>query len=84
MEKQPTHGDIGWVCLTAGIIAWDLLAPETLSGAYDRYLEHPVKRVLAIGAVAVTGAHLLNLLPKAIDPFYQAGEIANRFLHGQE
>ena len=51
----------GWIGLTAGVIAFDILAPQTLSSAFDRYLEHPTRKWLAIGSVAVTGAHLLNL-----------------------
>lgn len=54
-------GSVGWIGLTVGIVAWDVLAPETLSSAFDRYLDHPVKKYAAIGAVAVTGAHLLNI-----------------------
>lgn len=54
-------GTIGWAGLTAGVVAWDVLASETLSSAYDRYLEHSVKKWLAIGSVVMTGAHLLNI-----------------------
>lgn len=54
-------GTAGWIGLTAGVIAFDVLSPETMSSAFDRYLQHPVKKYAAIGAVAVTGAHLLNV-----------------------
>lgn len=57
-------GDYGWAGVTAGVILWDTLAPETLSHAVDRYLEHPVGRVLAVGAIAITSGHLLNLFEK--------------------
>jgi hypothetical protein len=63
-------GTVGWCLLGAGVAAWDYLMPETLSGAVDRALESPRGRYLAIGAVAVTAAHLLNILPKQVDPFY--------------
>lgn len=62
MEIKKEHiSTAGWVGLTAGVIAFDILSPQTLSTAFDRYLEHPVKKWLAIGSVAVTGAHLLNI-----------------------
>lgn len=68
-EHRKEHaGSYGWALLGAGVLAWDVFAPQTLSSAYDRYLEHPVKRVLAVGAVAVTASHLLNLLPEQYDP----------------
>jgi len=51
----------GWIGLTAGVIAFDVLAPQTLSTAFDRYLEHPTRKWLAIGSVALVGSHLLNL-----------------------
>jgi DNA polymerase III psi subunit len=73
MEREKV-GTVGWGLLTAGVIAWDLLAPETLSGAVDRALEHNRMKYVAIGAVAITAAHLLNgferLGIEALDPFH--------------
>lgn len=73
-------GDYGWIGLTAGVIAFDALAPETLSGAVDRYLERPIGRIVAIGAIAVTGAHLMNLLPERLDPIHQGFDLLRRFV----
>lgn len=75
---KDTVGDLGWGFLVTGVVAWDVLAPETLSSAYDRYMEHPLKRIIAVGAVAITGAHLLNLLPRQIDPIQQLSERFSR------
>ena len=70
MEKNDSHaGTYGWVALAAGIAVFDYFAPETLSHAVDRALECPRGRYAAIGAVALTAAHLLNVLPKQADPF---------------
>lgn len=70
MEKPDSHiGTAGWVALAAGVAAFDYYMPETLSHAVDRALERPRARYMAIGAVAVTAAHLLNLLPEQLDPF---------------
>lgn len=72
VKNPESHsGTVGWACLAGFVLAWDVLAPETLSGAVDRALDHPVGRIVAIGGVAVTGAHLLNVLPEAYDPFVQ-------------
>lgn len=72
MERDKS-GTWGWVGLVAGVVAWDVLAPETLSEAVDRALDSR-GRYLAIGAVAVTAAHLLNVLPEPIDPIHQLAE----------
>lgn len=64
-----------WIALGIGVAAFDVLAPdgETLSEGVDRALEHsPTRRVLALGGIAVTAAHLANLLPQKIDPFHHA------------
>lgn len=66
-------GSYGWIAIAAGVAAFDYFSPETLSHAVDRALEHPVRRYAAIGAIAVTSAHLLNLLPERLDPFCALG-----------
>lgn len=76
MEKP---ANIAWIALVAGVAAFDYFAPETLSEAFDRALERPVGRFFAMGAVAITGAHLLNVLPKRVDPLHQ---LAERVHHG--
>lgn len=74
----PHHGTVGWGLLAAGVLAWDIFAPETLSSAVDRALEHPRGRYAAIGGVAVTSAHLLNLLPERYDPFVRLFDVVNK------
>lgn len=61
-----------WVGLAAGILTYDVLCPdgETLSEGVDRALAHPIGRIATVGAIAVTGAHLLNVLPTKIDPLH--------------
>jgi len=61
MEKlESKAGTYGWLCLGAGIVAWDLLAKETLSHAADRALEHPIGKYAAlVGGIVVT-AHVFN------------------------
>lgn len=72
MELSPSSK--AWLALGAGVAAWDILCPpgETLSEGVDRALEHPVYRAVALGGIAVTAAHLANLLPDRIDPFHNA------------
>ena len=72
MERESHIGTVGWCFIGGFVLAWDVLAPETLSHAVDRALEHPIGRYAAIGAVAITGAHLLNIIPEQYDPFPKA------------
>lgn len=69
MERGEHAGTYGWIALAAGVAAFDYLSPETLSSAVDRALERPRGRYAAIGAVAITAAHLLNIIPEQYDPF---------------
>jgi hypothetical protein len=67
-------GTVGWALLGAGVVAWDIFAPETLSSAVDRALEHKTMRYVAIGGVALVGAHLLNIFPEEHDPIILMNE----------
>lgn len=59
------HGGAkGW-CLIAGVVlAWDVLAGETLSCAFLRHRSHPLT-VLAWGGLT---AHLFGVIPRRYDP----------------
>lgn len=61
----------GWLAIGLGVLAYELACPkgELLSEGVDRALEK--QKLLTIGAVAITSAHLLNLLPEQVDPFSQ-------------
>jgi hypothetical protein len=61
-----------WLGLAAGVLVYDTFCPEgeTLSEGVDRALAHPLSRAATIGAIAITGAHLLNVLPERIDPLH--------------
>lgn len=74
--ERPRPSNLAWVALAAGVATYDYYAPpgETLSEAVDRALERPVGRVLALGAIAITAAHLINVLPPEIDPIHQLAE----------
>ena len=64
------QGDLGWLGLAAGVVAYELAADdgELLSEAVDRYLTH--RPVLTTTVIAVTAAHLANLIrPAELDPF---------------
>ena len=60
-----------WLALGAGVAAYEIACPsgETLSEGVDRMIEkHPI---LTLGTIAITAAHLMNLLPEKIDPFHR-------------
>ena len=58
-----------WGVMAAGIVAYELAAPqgELLSEGVDRALEH--NRLLTTAAIGVTALHLLNVIPPRYDPF---------------
>lgn len=70
-ERKISAATIAWGGLAAGVIAYDALCPDgqTLSEGVDQALKR--KRLLTIGAVITTSAHLLNAIPEQIDPFHQ-------------
>lgn len=73
MEK-PRPSTLAWAGLVGGVALYDVLAPdgETLSEGFDRLMETRQGKLAAIGAVAIVGAHLLNLLPQKYDPIHRA------------
>lgn len=59
-----------WLALAAGVIGYEIFAEEgeLMSEAVDRWLmKHPAVTTLG---VVVTAMHLLNWIPKPIDPFH--------------
>lgn len=77
-NSESHFGTYGWMAIGAFVAVFDCLAPETMSDAVDRALTRPAGRVAVAGAIAVTSAHLLNVLPKAIDPYAFIGDQLNK------
>lgn len=60
------RGEHGWIGLAIYIYLWDRYAPETLSRAFWRALEHPTKRPLVLFAWAWVTSHLILKKPQRI------------------
>lgn len=58
-----------WAAVGLGVIAYDLACPqgEQLSEGVDRALD--THRLVTLGAIGVTAAHLANVIPPRFDPF---------------
>lgn len=69
-------GTYGWVALATGVALWDIYAPETLSEAVDRALDHKYMKYIAWGVGGIVTGHLFNVLPNKLDPIHQLGKIA--------
>lgn len=80
--ERPKPSSIAWGALAAGVVTFDLLAPEgeTLSEAVDRGLEGKYKP-LVVGVVGLTALHLLNLLTPDKDPIHLTATKARSYLH---
>lgn len=77
--ERPRPSTLAWGVLAAGVAAYDIASPpgETLSERVDDWLEKPMPRVLALGAIGVTAAHLANFLPERYDPFHRLTTLKN-------
>jgi hypothetical protein len=81
METLKNHaGTIGWGLLAAYVIAWDVLAPETLSHAVDRALDHKAMKYVAWGVGGIVSGHLFNVIPEKLDPIQQGANYVGRKL----
>lgn len=68
MGRWPSPSEQAWLTLAGGVVAWDMLADETLSSACHRAVKvHP--RIVRGGIVALA-AHLADVIPKSIDPIH--------------
>lgn len=64
-----------WLAVGAAVTAYEFLCDEgqTLSEGVDRAIEkHPI---LTLGAIAVTSAHLANVLSPRVDPYHQVTKL---------
>lgn len=60
-----------WLAMGIGIIAYEFTAPdgELLSEGCDRAIER--HKLLTVGAIGYTAAHLSNVLPERYDAFHR-------------
>lgn len=63
-------GTVGWAAIAAGVLAWDILADETLTSAFKRGASNERTRPYVVGALGVTALHLMGAIPRDLDPFY--------------
>lgn len=74
----------GWCAVAGLVIAWDVLAPQTLSSYADRLLENPNTRWIPWAVGGIVAGHVLNVTPPKLDPIQRAGDwVYRRFISGQ-
>lgn len=78
--KPPWHktGWPGWAVLAVGVLAWDLLAPESMSHAFRRTRQHPASFVAAAVTWTYLTAHLFEIIPRDYDVLDLAVEFHRR------
>lgn len=71
---MPIHkrGSSAWLALVAGVLAWDALAPETMSAAFRSARSTPARRIMVDMAWVTLTAHLYDVLPERADPLVLA------------
>ena len=70
MNKTKMNGLIGWGLVAGAVGVWDTMNQQTMTESFQDALEDPVKKYLALGGMAITCAHLLDVIPHQIDPFH--------------
>ena len=63
-------GTLGWVIIGTGVLVWDLIAPETLSAAFQRAHQHRASKVAVVTAWSILTLHLFRKLPAPVDPLH--------------
>lgn len=73
-------GEAAWLIGLGAVAAYEVACPpgHTLSEALDHHIEHPIKRRLIEGALAITALHLTNRLPDAVDPYHQVARLGRK------
>ncbi len=61
------NGNVGWLVMLIYIVAWDMLAPETLSDAFYKAFSSPLHKWWVILVWVVITLHLFKLIPKKYD-----------------
>jgi hypothetical protein len=68
-------GPVAWLGLTGYVVLYDVFAlkssRETLSSAFFRGLQHPIKRWPVALRWAILTGHLFHLIPRKLDPIHQ-------------
>lgn len=77
MQFKSTAGTRAWVGLALYVSAYDIWAAttrhETLSMAFYKAIQHPVKRFPTIVVWATLTAHLFKFIPDRYDPLRSWG-----------
>ena len=78
-ERNSTHrGTLGWLAIAGFVAVWDRYASESLTHAAHRGLEHRVGKYAVPAALGITALHLLDKIPREIDPFYRVLDVSPR------
>ena len=80
--RKPRPSEVAWAGLVAGITAYEYLAPKgellTDQAYRNGESENPIVKWGTRVAIGATALHLLNLLPRKIDPFVYLGKAVLR------
>lgn len=75
-------GAWGWLGLAGFVFAYDTIVlahgQETLTSAFGRAMQHPVRRWPVVALWGVTTLHLFGVLPRSADPFHLYAKVLHQ------
>lgn len=74
-HNQTHWGTAGWFGLAVYCAAWDYVAEETLTHAWQRGMEKFPWNFMLAGALGATALHLAGILPRKADPYCAFGTL---------
>ena len=87
MKRSSVNGLYGYAGIALAVGAFDTINEQTMTESYQNALEHPYKRIIALGGMAITCSHLLGLIPDKVDPFNivanNVGKLAGKVFDGE-
>ena len=70
----------GWTAVAGLVIAFDVLAPQTMSSYADRLLENPKTRIIPWAVGGLVAGHVLNVIPPKFDVIEQSANFVAKRL----
>jgi len=79
-RNETALGTLSWIGLGAYVALADRYVEESLTHAFRRGLDNPRYRPVLLGGMVITCLHLLDALPRPVDPYYAVEKLGKTVL----